>query len=131
MPMSMCSRKLTKTYLKDSMVLMKKGRKELARGDVRQASEKGWGAAAQILKAVAQDRGWPHSSHGHLFTVVRKLRKETGDKEIVRLFAVANTLHSNFYENRFDKESVAHNLDDVSLLLKKLAPFVRRQRNGR
>ena len=131
MPMSMCRRKLTKAYLKDSMGLMKKGRKELARGDLRHASEKGWRAAAQILKAVGEGRGWRHSSHRNLFTIVRNLRKETGDKEILRLFFVADGLHQHFYENWSDQENVAHNLDEVSLLLKKLAPIVRRQRNGR
>ena len=30
---------------------------ELETGDLRQASEKGWGAAAQIVKAAAQNRG--------------------------------------------------------------------------
>ena len=30
----------------------------LAEGDLLQASEKGWGAAAQMVKAVAEARGW-------------------------------------------------------------------------
>ena len=35
----------------------------LAEGDLLQASEKGWGAAARMVKAVAETRGWRHSSH--------------------------------------------------------------------
>ena len=127
MPMSMCRRKIIKTYLKDSMCLMKKGRKDLAKGDVRHASEKGWGAAALILKAVGESRGWRHSSDRNLCTIARNLSKETGDEEIVCLFFAARTLHQKlmFSENWTDKENVAYNLDEVSLLLKKLAPVVR------
>ena len=37
----------------DSRTLLAQARAELTQHDVRQASEKGWGAAAQMLKAVA------------------------------------------------------------------------------
>ena len=40
--------------------LLAQAKQELAAGDPRQASEKGWGAAAQMVKALAADRGWPH-----------------------------------------------------------------------
>ena len=43
--------------------LLEKARDELAQGDLRQASEKGWGAAAQMVKAVAERRGWRHDGH--------------------------------------------------------------------
>ena len=36
---------------------------ELEVGDLTQASEKGWGAAAQMVKAVADQRGVEHRSH--------------------------------------------------------------------
>ena len=42
----------------------------LAEGDLLQASEKGWGVAAQMVKAVAETRGWRHSTHGDLYHVV-------------------------------------------------------------
>ena len=32
----------------------------LAAGDLLQASEKGWGATARIVKAAAETRGWRH-----------------------------------------------------------------------
>ena len=35
----------------------------LRAGNNIQASEKGWGAAAQGLKAIAEERGWNHNSH--------------------------------------------------------------------
>ena len=48
----------TQKYRNDSRTLLAQGRAELAQGDVRQASEKGWGAAALMLKAIAEQRGW-------------------------------------------------------------------------
>ena len=64
-----------------------------------QALAKGWGAAAQMVKAVAQQRGWTHTNHGALFTAVNRLVRETGTPEIEPLFSAASALHVNFYEN--------------------------------
>ena len=86
---------------------------EFAKGDFVQASEKGWGATAQIVKAIAQERGWPHDSHAELATlflyqIVNELRHETGDAELAipiqRLWhkwstTCFRTLFVNFYEN--------------------------------
>ena len=38
--------------------------------------EKGWGAAALMLKAVAEQRGWEHGKHRHLSRVASRLRAE-------------------------------------------------------
>ena len=42
---------------------MAKAQAYLAEDDLLQASEKGWGAAAQMVKAAAEMRGWPHKNH--------------------------------------------------------------------
>ena len=49
----------TQKYNTASRQLLAQARAELDQGDIRQASEKGWGAAAQMVKTVAQARGWP------------------------------------------------------------------------
>ena len=90
---------------------------------MRQASEKGWGAAAQMVKAVAQQRGWPHGGHRQLFRIVRLLQDETGDPNISRLFAVANSLHTNFYEDWLEYETVTRHLDDVARFIDLLEPL--------
>ena len=100
-----------------------RGGAELAAGDVRQASEKGWGAAAQMLKAIAEQRGWEHRNHGALFDVISYLVSETRDPEIRRLFRVANALHVNFYENWDNAENVGGDLDDIERFLDKLEPL--------
>ena len=50
-------------YRISAAALLEQARTELAAGDVRQASDKGWGAAAQAVKTVAVVRGWKHRNH--------------------------------------------------------------------
>ena len=55
----------TQQYQQASEHFLAQARLELAGGDLAQASEKGWGAAAQMLKAIAERRGWEHNRHRH------------------------------------------------------------------
>ena len=54
----------------------------LADGDLLQASEKGWGATARMVKAVAETRGWRHSTHGDLYRIIDRLANELGDERL-------------------------------------------------
>ena len=47
--------------------LLRQAREELAAGDVRQASEKGWGACARMVKAIAPRHDWEHQGRRELF----------------------------------------------------------------
>ena len=114
----------TQQYQQASEHFLAQARRELADGDLPQASEKGWGATVQILKAVAEQRGWEHNRHRHYHRAASRLRAETGDGDIFRLFAVASALHENFYENDMDADLVAESLDDVEALLGKLRPLL-------
>ena len=103
--------------------LLRQAAQELEAGDVRRASEKGWGAAAQMIKAVAENRDWPHNSHSYLYEAANRLAQETGDREIRLLFNAAGNLHVNFYENWVTPEVVSIGLTDMELLLAKLEPL--------
>ena len=107
----------TLTYQEAARQLLAQGLQELAEGDSRQASEKGWGAAAQMIKAIAADRGWKHDSHASLYPVIDKLVNETGDEGIRVGFGMANGLHQNFYENWGSSDYVAGGLAHVCQLL--------------
>ena len=87
----------TQTYKSVSTHLFQQAQAELEVGDLIQASEKFWGAAAQALKSIAHERGWEHKSHGNFYRIVRRLVDESGDKQLVPLFQAADTLHANFY----------------------------------
>ena len=114
----------TQTYQQAAWELLEQGVNELAAGDPRQASEKGWGAAAQMVKAVAQQRGWTHTNHGALFAVAGRLVRETGNQDIEPLFGAASALHVNFYESWMSAEYVAEELTKVRQLLDMLQPMV-------
>ena len=108
---------LAETHLEVSRNFLVHAREQLALGDSLQASEKGWGAAAHAVKALAQRRGWRHNSHRDLFVVSSRLTAATGRLEIAELFSVANALHQNFYEGWMNEEHIAMNLDSVEKLL--------------
>ena len=114
----------TQTYQERSRQFLAKAREEFQAGDLVQASEKGWGAAALMVKEAAQRRGMEHETHGHLFVVVRALRNETRDGSLRRLFETASNLHRNFYENWFDSEEVMEDLDRVEQFLNKVEPLL-------
>ena len=111
-------------YQHKSRYFLAQAREELATGDLAQASEKGWGAAAQMVKAIAEQRGWDHRGHAQLFRAVDILANETGDDDIDRLFKVASALHVNFYEDWSSAASIARGLEDIARLVSKLEPLV-------
>lgn len=74
----------TETYRTASRQLLAQGREELEWGDTRQASEKGWGATAQMVKDAAERRGWEHRSHASLHTAISRLVDGTGGDELRR-----------------------------------------------
>ena len=103
----------TNTYQKQSRIFLTQAFEELERGDLPQASEKGWGAASQMVKANAEERGWHHFSHWTLQRAVSDLSDEADDEELLALFGSAETLHANFYENGYADEAVRYHLGQV------------------
>ena len=85
-----------------------------------QASEKGWGAAAQALKAIAEERGWNHGSHTLIVDVIQQVADEEVRPDLVAMFGLAQALHTNFYEDWLSSDTVSIYLDDVKKLLPEL-----------
>ena len=110
----------TQTYQDAAVHLLAQAEAELAAGDTRQASEKGWGAAAQAVKAVCADRGWPHRNYKAIRRAVRRLEAESEALDIGPLFNSAFAMHVNFYEDAEDPEFVTDGLRDVQRLIDKL-----------
>ena len=110
----------TQTYRERSRSFLAKAREELDVGDLVQASEKAWGAAAMIVKAVAEQRGIPHESHNGLWRIVEDLDSETGDEELTDLFTFASALHKNFYENRFRPRTVRRGIQKMERFVVKV-----------
>ena len=85
-----------------------------------QASEKGWGVAAQALKAVAEERGWNHGGHGLIVDIAKQVSDEEDRQDLFLAFGAAQSLHVNFYENWLATDAVATYLDAVKALLPEL-----------
>ena len=110
----------TRKYQDACQTLLEQANVELAAGDARQAAEKGWGAAAQKVKAICEERGWRHHSHYLTRQAVDNLADETGDEDLRPLFNSANNLHKNFYEDFYNPAEVGRSLAEVRRFIDKL-----------
>ena len=104
-------------YLEGARELLRQAREELERGDLRQASEKVWGACALAIKAHALARkGVRLESHGELWVYKNEVARELGDW--VRIaFKLADSMHKNFYEGLATREDVEDALREVEKLV--------------
>ena len=83
--------------------------------ELRQASEKAWGAAAQITKAYAQNQTPPtyHRSHRSLKDIARDLFANTNNQDFLIFFNSIEQLHINFYENNRTAAVVQAGIEDA------------------
>ncbi len=103
----------TARYSQQAALFMVQAQDELERCDLRQAGEKAWGAAAQAIKAVAEQRGWEHTSHRALSAAVSRLTEESSDYNLARGYASAQSLHTFFYEGGLSRPLVVAQVFDV------------------
>ena len=106
-------KRLNGKYLKDAEEL-------LAKEDYAQASEKLWGAAAEIVKAVAAKRGIKLGAHRSLTRFVAELDEEHPKLNLATGFGIANNLHTNFYEDWLDPRMVLKHAEVVKDFITKM-----------
>ena len=75
---------------------------EFEAGDILQAAEKLWGAAAHAVIAVAMEKDWPHESHRSMKNAVIKLSTERKDPLIEHGFLAAEKFHRHFYNDSME-----------------------------
>ena len=92
----------------------------LRQGDLVQASEKSWGAAACALKSIAEQRGWRHQSHSLLYDISGQIADELGRTDLRDSFAVARGMHQNFYENWTPEDEVEYGVTRIKAYLDEL-----------
>ena len=114
----------TPEYIQLSQKSLQDAETLLGQGDYHQASEKFWGAAAIMVKAIAERRGWPHDGHRELHRVISRLTQETGRRDLIPLFGLANALHQNFYEDWLTAEEVTVFAASIRELVDELADMV-------
>ena len=100
----------------------------LAAGDLHQASEKGWGAAAHMAKTVALTHGSRYDRHSDFHQVMNQARRLTGSDRLRLLHGRADVLHGNFYDLRsgLDEEVIQADLGSMTDLLDLLEPLTER-----
>ncbi|BEP16717.1 PaREP1 family protein [Pyrofollis japonicus] len=105
-------------YIDAAKELLREAYEELERGNIRQAAEKTWGAAALAIKAYAswQDKK-RLASHSELWEYAARLGEELGDW-VDDAWNQANSMHICFYEGWCKKRHVEAALKHVERLVK-------------
>lgn len=114
-----------KDYAEQAQEFLARSRRYLADGDLHQASEKGWGAAAHMAKAVAVAQGWQYDRHADFSRVINQAFLLTGNDRLRELRGIPNDLHGNYYERKrfLNAEIIGRDIESVAELLTLLAPL--------
>ena len=108
-------------YIEAALELLKQAKIELEKNNLRQASEKIWGAAALSIKAYAYARERKIlEKHVHLWQYKSKVAEELGDWVRVA-WLMADSMHKNFYEDLADRKDIECALTEVEKLVKTIA----------
>jgi len=111
-------------YLEASQELLSEAREELEKGNVRQAADKVWGAAALAVKAYAfWKEGRRLTSHGELWEYKSIMAEELG-RWVKESWFAASSMHTCFYEGWCDGGDVEEALRAVERLVKAVAAKV-------
>ena len=107
-------------YAALSRQFMERADEYLRLGDRAQASEKGWGAVAEAVKSIAEERGWNHQGHRILNDVAFQLSLEWGRRDVKLTYDAIEKLHINFYEDTMELDEIADSIDNAKTLLREL-----------
>ena len=112
-------------YRQQARQFLEKSRQYLAEDDLHQAAEKGWGAAAWMAKAVAEEQGWNYNKHDQFWDVMYLAEQVSKDERVRYLKGTANLLHGYFYTRKrfLHPDDIAGNLDLIATLLDILEPL--------
>ena len=100
-----------------SRQMLERAAEMIAQGDRLQASKQIWSAAAERVREIAAERGWPHKTLPDTFAIVHHISQHADDRETSILFAVARNTHQNAYEDWFPLEVVAERLYRARMLI--------------
>ena len=98
----------------------------LEQGDLHQASEKGWGAAAHIAKAVAEANNWQFESHDEFDNIIGDASSLYGKPDLENLGNAAHFLHRSFYKHPslLRQDRIGANIGRVEMMVSILVPIL-------
>ena len=112
-------------YESQAREFLSNSREFLAVGNLHQASEKGWGAAAHMAKAVATAQGWQYETHADFGEVLYQASRLAKNPRIRELRGIANELHQNYYRRKrhLNADAIREDVETVAELLEILHPL--------
>lgn len=114
-------------YIEASQTLLREAKEELRRGNVRQAAEKVWGAAALAIKAHADVvAGKRLTSHAELWEYSEVVEEELGNW-VYDAWMAANGMHTCFYEGWCTEKKVREAIERVERLVNEIAKRIKQQ----
>ncbi len=113
-------------HLGIAKTFLERGKVYLADGDLHQASEKGWGAASHMAKAVAVENNWPYEHHNQFDTVIVNARQRYHLPKLRDYGKAAHILHQNYYQHPslLSPVTIGEDIDEVENLVKALEPHL-------
>ena len=94
---------------------------EIERGELEEACNKVWGAAAHAIKAVAERRGWPHYAHDLLESAVDRLVREEGaPMDLWLQYLTASAYHRRSYGRPPPAEPIRAGKDLIAQFIRTL-----------
>ena len=105
---------------------LERSKSYLAQGDLHQASEKGWGAASHIVKAVAAANNWEYESHDEFESVIVNARQRYRQPGLLDMSRAAEALHRNYYKRKLllNAEVIRRDIQNVERMVNILLPFL-------
>ena len=125
--MTTTDRQAIEDYAGQAREFLGRARVYVQNDDLHQASEKAWGAAAHMAKAVANANGWQYQTHSDFITVIRNASEMSGNEKLRTLRATANDLHQNYYRRKrfLNGEEIAADIESVAEMLDILEPLTK------
>ncbi len=118
-------------YVEAAKSLLQQAREELAKGEVRQAAEKVWGAAALAIKAYADwKEGKRLASHRELWEYKRVMEEELGGW-VHDAWMNATAMHVCFYEAWCAREDIEEAVKRIERLVAEVERKVSAQKRMR
>ena len=97
-------------------------RLEWVAGDLLQAAEKAWAAAAFAVKAVAEKRRWFNEADWKLRRAASVIADELGAPDVMRCYFQARDAHFNLYRHEYSTREVEQAIEAAADLAALLTP---------
>ncbi len=100
--------------------MLEQAKEEIAAGDLPQGAEKLWGATTQALKSYCASRGMPQGKYQHRRGALMDLALQLGNPSLRLAFGIAQSCHSNFYNDWMEQEDLDSYIPDIEELVQTL-----------